>query len=396
MNNNPENFREGANLTGNRAWNPLGTGEFRLFDTTVTSVVYINGTNSTTDPIVGLPIFNSDILTSGKLVDLDVDDQLIKGEIWGMYTGLNWSKPNDVQHNAFQGYLQPANIAQDVWQRAICNCNPVQLGGGCNHNFSSILKSILINVTWADDTEIDSPALEQLKRLSQPGVLSLRLIVFFMVRDPSPYNFTFGQIIGTIGPAFLDEPTQFDSQRKLHYEEVRQPPPSFFPRVPQCQGQNVTAWLYNVPIRRIEIVDEALGNPVKISADFGNAIVMDKYQNLLNLGTLMFGIVNETTSNTSSCFVSLGEIDYLQNNWLLNTAGVQEFPNFPNSFGRTNFLNDVELDLIRSNSFGIILISNSGNDLLSTSYTMDMQAVTQVSLGLNNVGRTENVHVKTL
>ena len=81
-----------------------------------------------TDPIVGLPIFNSDILTSGKLVDLDVDDQLIKGEIWGMYTGLNWSKPNDVQHNAFQGYLQPANIAQDVWQRAICNCNPVELG----------------------------------------------------------------------------------------------------------------------------------------------------------------------------------------------------------------------------------------------------------------------------
>ena len=123
---------------------------------------------------------------------------------------------------------------------------------------------------------------------------------------------------------------------------------------------------------------------------------MDKYQNLLNLGTLMFGIVNETTSNTSSCFVSLGEIDYLQNNWLLNTAGVQEFPNFPNSFGRTNFLNDVELDLIRSNSFGIILISNSGNDLLSTSYTMDMQAATQVSLGLNNVGRTENVHVKIL
>ena len=386
VNNIPENFREGANLTGNLAWNPLGTGEFRLFNTTVTSVVYINGTNSMTDPIVGLPIFNSDILTSGKLVDLDVDDQLIKGEIWGMYTGLNWSKPNDVQHNAFQGYLQPANIAQDVWQRAICNCNPVELGGGCNHNFSSILKSTLINVTWADDTEIDSPALEQLRRLSQPGFLSVRLIVFFMVRDPSPYNFTFGQIFGTIGPAFLDEPTQFDSERRLHYEEVQQPPPRFFPNVPQCQGRNVSAWLYNVPFRRIEIVDEALGNPVKISADFGNAIVMDKYQNLLNLGTLMFGIVNETTSNTS-CFVSLGEINYLQNNWLLNTAGVQEFPN------GSNFLNDVELELIRNNSFAIILMSNSGNDLFTTSYTMDMQAATQVSLWMNTVRRTKRVHV---
>ena len=77
---------------------------------------------------------------------------------------------------------------------------------------SSVLKSVLVNVSWADDAEIDSPALEQLKRLSQPGFLSVRLIIFFMVRDPSPNNFTFGEVIGTIGPAFLDEPTQFDSQ----------------------------------------------------------------------------------------------------------------------------------------------------------------------------------------
>ena len=380
MNNNPANFRDGANLTGNLSWNPLGSGEFRLFDTNVTSVVYINGTNSTSDPIVGLPIFNSDIFTSGKLVDLDVEAQLVKGEVWGMYAGLNWSKPNDVQHNAFQGYLQPANLAQDYWQRAICNCIPV--GGSCNHNLSAVLKTVLVNVTWADDMEIDSPALEQLKRLSQPGFLSVRLIVFFMVRDPSPYNFTFGEIIGTIGPAFLDEPTQFDSQRRMIYEDVQQPPPSFFPNVPQCHGQNVSVWLYDVPFRRIEIVDEALGNPVTISADFGNAIVMDRYQNLLDLGTLIFGIANQISSNTS-CFVSLGEIDYLQNNWLLNTAGVQEFPNFPSSSGRPNFLNDTELELIQNNSLAIILIPNSGNGLLTTSSTMDVQAAAQVSFLMN-------------
>ena len=202
------------------------------------------------------------------------------------------------------------------------------------HNFSSILKSSLINVTWADDTEIDSTALEQLKGLSQLGFLSVRIIVFFMVRDPSPL---LAKKFGTIGPAF-----SIWQWRRLHYEEVHQPPPSFFfPNVPQCQGQNVSAWLYNVPFRRIEIVDEALGNPVKISADFGNAIVMYKYQNL------MFDIVNEASSNTS-CFVSLGEIDYLQNNWLLNAARVQEFPNFPSGSGWTNFLNDVELELIEA------------------------------------------------
>ena len=376
VNNAPENYRDGANVTGNLSWNPLGSGEFRLFDTNVTSVVYINGTQSTSDPIVGLPIFNSDILTSGKLVDLDVDAQLIKGEVWGMYTGLNWSKPSVVQHNAFQGYLQPANLAQNVWQRAICNCIQTEgiiFGGNCNHNMSSVLKSVLVNVSWADDAEIDSPALEQLKRLSQPGFLSVRLILFFMVRDPSPYNFTFGEVIGTIGPEFFDESNQFGSQRRLNYEEVQQPPPSFFPNVPQCQGWNVTAWLYDVPIRLNEIIGESLGNlsgNLTISADFGNAIVMDKHKNLLNLGTLLFGIVNQTTSNI--CFVNLGEIDYLQNNWLLNTAGVQEFPNFPNNSVQQNILSPIERDLVRNNPLAIILIPNT------TSYNMDEQAAAEV------------------
>ena len=374
VNNNQTNYRYGAtNLT--LEWNPLGTGEFRLFETSVTSVVYVNGTMSTSDPIVGLPIFNSDVLTSGKLVDLDVDDQL-ESEVWGMYAGLNWSKPNQRQHNAFQGYLQPSVLTQNLWQRAICNCPMGQLNT-CVRNLSSVMKSVLVNVSWADERDIDSPALEQLKRLSQPGFLSVRLIVFFMVRNPSPHNFTFGEIFETIGPASMDEPTQFDTHRRLNFEDVQQPPPSFFPNVPQCQGQNVSVWLHDVPFKITDV-----GNSVKISADFGNAIAMDEYQNLLNLGTLIFGIINETTSNTS-CFVSLGEIDYLQNNWLLNTAGIQEFPNFPSNSGRQNFLNDTELELIWTNSLAIILIPNHGNDLLTTSYTMDIQAAARVSLWQN-------------
>ena len=370
VNNIPTNYRDGANLT--LEWNPLGTGEFRLFETSVTSVVYVNGTMSTSDPIVGLPIFNSDVLTSGKLVDLDVDDQL-ESEVWGMYAGLNWSKPNQRQHNAFQGYLQPSILTQNLWQRAICNCPGGELNT-CVRNLSSVMKSVLVNVSWADERDIDSPVLEQLKHLSQPGFLSVRLILFFMVRNPSPHNFTFGQIVGTIGPALMDEPTHSDSHRRLYLEDAQQPPPSFFPNVPQCQGKNVSVWLYDAPFNIIHV-----GNSSKISVDFGNAIAMDEYQNLLNLGTLIFGIVNQTTSNTS-CFMSLGEIDYLQNNWLLNTAGVQDFPS---NSGRQNFLNNAELELIRTNSLAIVLIPNHGNDLLTTSYTTDVQAAAQVSLWLN-------------
>jgi len=70
--------------------------------------------------------------------------------------------------------------------------------------------------------------------------------------------------------------------------------------------------------------------------------------------------------------VNLGEIDYLQNNWLLNTAGVQEFPNFPNNSVQQNILSPIERDLVPNNPLAIILIPNT------TSYNMDEQAAAEV------------------
>ena len=273
VNNYRSNFVPGANLT--LEWNPDGTGEFRFYNMRVTSVTYRDGSSSDVDPIVGLPLMNSDVFTAGKLVDLDVDVQLEKGEIWGQYVGLNWAKPQAKQHNSFMGYMQPTNLAHDVWRRAICV--PKSTEQNINHNMSSVAKSILRNVTWAED--IDSQLLQELKDETQAGYLSIRMVVYFMVRDFNPNNFTFGDVHGTIGPAFLDEPTQFTGHRKLHYEEVNQPPASFFKNIKQCQGQDVKAWIYNVPFRLIQVLTPGrlLEESVKLTADFGNAVTMDMY-----------------------------------------------------------------------------------------------------------------------
>ena len=300
-----------------KEWNPIGTGEFRLYNMTVTSVTYLDGTDSKSDPIVGRPMLNANTFTPGKLVDLDVDVQLFKGEIWGQQIGLNWAKPNEPQHNSFVGHLSPTNLGHDVWRRAICSPDTT------THNYSSVAKSLLKNVTWAED--IDSRLLQELKNRTEytedgsSAYLSIRLLLYFMVRDYSPTNYTFGRIHGTIGPAFLDEPIQFTGQRKLNFEEVKQPAPVFFPKIPQCKGQNVTAWIYNVPFRRIQVGPKA--ETIKVSADFGNAVAMDQYQDPLDLGDLILGI--KTNSN---CVEKLGDLKYKDPNWLEESAGIQEFP----------------------------------------------------------------------
>ena len=352
LNNDPKNFKVGVSLS--QAWNPTGTGEFRLYNMTVTSVTYLDGTDSKSDPIVGLPMLNSDTSTPGKLVDLDVDAQS-KCEIWGQHIGLNWAKPGKSQHNSFIGQLRPTILDHDMWNRAICT------------NFSSVAKSTLTDVKWADGQDIDSRLLQELKGVSEPGYLSIRLLVFFMAPDDDlPVNFIFGRIRGTIGPAFLDEPIQFTGQRKLHFEEVVQPAPNFFPNIPQCQGKNVTAWIYNAPFKIIQV-----GDTIKVSADFGNAVALDQYQDPLDLGDLILGI--KTNSN---CVEKLGDLNYQDPNWLEESAGIQEFPPGP-----LTSLSEHQLEIFNNNPNVVLrVIHDHGNEFSTDPSHQEMQAKEEVSM----------------
>ena len=285
----------------------------------MTSGTYLDGTNTqSNDPIVGLPVLNADTHTAGKIVDLNVDAQLRKSEIWGYHANLNWGKPGQ-KRNAFKGYLTPSCLANDVWFRGICF--PVE--GIRSHLFSSVLKSVLTNVIWSDT--LDSRLLNELQSTTKSGQLSVRLVLYFYVNDKHDgHNFTFGTMQGTIGPVLTQfpEPTQFPEQRKLHYQEVKKPPLSFFPQL-NCQHyQDIEIWINDVPFG---LTKNTVNKNPTLVADFGNAIAMNKYQDLLNLGTLVLGVYDRT----QSCVENLGEIHYLQNKWLEMTTGIQEFPNNP-------------------------------------------------------------------
>lgn len=337
-------------------WNPNGTGDFRFYDTRVTTVTYLDGTHSQNDPVVGLPILNTAAHTAGKIVDLDVEIQLNKSQLWGYHASLNWRKPGPEQYNGFTGHITPSCLGNNVWRRGIC----FEYKGIQTHLYSSVLKSVLTDVTWADN--IDSPLLKQLRSTTMPRHLSIRIVLYFYVNNNhSTTDFTFGNMQGTIGPAFPDESIQFPEKRKLSYQEVNQPPPSLFPHLTQCQDckhGEVRAWVYDVPFNIIQVKSDTMNENslrTKLVADFGNAITMDRYQNLLNLGTLALGVYNRR----QHCVENLGFIDYQQENWLQATAGIQEFPSFPREWGVSEFLTDVHLEMLRTNPVVMIHISHA-------------------------------------
>lgn len=349
----------------------------------MTSVTYLDGTHSQNDPIVGLPVLNTAAHTAGKIVDIDVEIQLNKSQLWGYHTGLNWKKPGPEQYNGFKGYIMPSCLATNVWRRGIC----FEYKRLLTHLYSSVLKSVLTDVAWAD--KIDSPLLKQLRSTTMPKHLSVRLVLYFYVNNNhSTTNFTFGNMQGTIGPAFPDESIQFPEERTLSYQEVDQPPPSFFPHLTQCQDckhDEVRAWVYDVPFSIVQVTSDTISENInslraKLVADFGNAITMDQYQNLLNLGTLALGVYDRK----QQCVENLGFIDYQQENWLQTTTGIQEFPSFPGEWGLSESLTDVQLEVLCTNPVVVVHISHTHHPHAEFSpdpdYQPEIQVLTKVEL----------------
>ena len=183
----------GIDNNPSRDYNFNGTGEFSFFNSKVTSVVTEDGLFSTTDPIVNSPVVNNENMSFPKLVDLDVDYQLIKATVYGMTFGVNWQEENGTQTLAFQGAWGLNVIAQDLWSRAICiDVNSVDE----SHRYGSHSTTVLSNVTWGDVSK--SPVLQQLRdavEIENDRSLSVSMTLFFYTRNYPSYlseNFTLG------------------------------------------------------------------------------------------------------------------------------------------------------------------------------------------------------------
>jgi hypothetical protein len=206
VNNDPSNYVEAADdpeaLSSAGGWNPNGTGAWRLAGCRVTSVVHADGTwcdDPHSDAAIGLKVANGERRVEAKIVDLDPDQQGVS-ELWGFEVVLG-----DPTASGFASVFATASFS-DIWVRC-----PSASGDAC---FGAVFQSVLSEVVWAD--ALESTTLQQLAQAAGgSGRLSIRLSTDGFDPKPDSPSFTFGRLVGAIGPAADDEPSHFVAGRRL-------------------------------------------------------------------------------------------------------------------------------------------------------------------------------------
>lgn len=197
-------------------WNPDGTGRWKFQGCTVQSA-FQSGASEPGDPIVNMTLASVPDPVEAKLVDLDPQQQMVS-EVWGMKLSLG--EPGTA--NSFTGNFRVAAFCDGFGR------NP-GLGQG-SAAMSAFYQSVIEDIEWGP--EITSPVLQQLADGGQTKTLSIKFNVDMHnnfsdpdnpgTQGPTPpgypvgtYPFTFGRVVGTIGPYEPQEPIHFVSGRLL-------------------------------------------------------------------------------------------------------------------------------------------------------------------------------------
>ena len=198
-----QKFQQGPVLNG--WWNPIGSGAFRLINCQVQSVSYQDGsstTNKKDDPAIGLAIAGSDDRVGAKIVDLDPQWQLAS-QLWGLEMRLTDGK----NPSLFGGYFEPAAFRDILFGR--------QEGGSAgDQTAAAAFQSVLTDLQWSENL-LDSRFLQELKAVTDNGIMSVRLNTFGFSTNHTSDRFTIGTVVGTIGPYCPNEPRSFVLGRRM-------------------------------------------------------------------------------------------------------------------------------------------------------------------------------------
>jgi hypothetical protein len=206
-------------------WNPTGTHNWKLVDCTVRGAANDQGlfTAPSNDPIIGASVLSSGKYPA-KLVDLDPDNQAVS-QIWGLEVQVSIADPADAtkvlasvtgtMSSVVNGQPLAAVAFGDLWNRAR-NAQPGM------PTMSAAFQGLLTNVAWVNAAA--SPLLAALQGAS-PGTLSIRFNVDSYQPDNTQANFTFGRLVGTIGPVLAGDAPR-STPRRLAPVTFSTPKPS--------------------------------------------------------------------------------------------------------------------------------------------------------------------------
>jgi hypothetical protein len=285
-----QDFQTRAAMNG--WWNPIGSGAFRLIDCRVRGVYYSDGTSTddpTQDPAVGLLIGGSDSRVSGKIVDLDPQWQ-VASQLWGLDVTLTRRDGALV----LGGRYAPHAFRDLVFGRRVA--------AGGDAAASAYFQSVLEELVWAPALP-PSRVLNELRRSTTAGRLSVRLSTFGFDGNAKSETFTLGQVSGVIGPYLAGEPESFVLGRRFT--------PQFGPQ----------SW------NGINYFTGTLDASGRLLLDFSNALPLAADGiGLYDLGTLSVGVlqlnVPEGGPVNALSYTPIDTIPYRDPGWLLKTGGI--------------------------------------------------------------------------
>ncbi len=203
-----KSYQEYGSGATNGWWNPQGDASFRLINCPLTSVV-IDGKECAPPSLF---VAGSDTRVSGKIVDLDPEQQLVS-EIWGQEIRIT-NKGGDT---LLSGKFKVAPFTNIWWSRAAS-------AGGGDISASAVYQSTIEELQWGDFSSEEAESLAQF-RAKAGDQLSIRFIVDSYNMDHTSPEFTYGRISGSIGLSSPDGPSHFTLGRHFFPKLNRQGSP---------------------------------------------------------------------------------------------------------------------------------------------------------------------------
>ena len=312
INNDPTHYNDSTftpndQLRGQGAsdgwWNPRGAAYWQFQDCSVKSVVYLDGSvnaDPSLDPVVGLDVNGAEEKVSGKLVDLDPQQQMVS-QVWGFKINIG-----SIAQQIFKSHFKVVGFS-DIYVR--------YPQGQPDSFFSAVYHSVLTGIEWGEPT--DSRFLQELMDANDgnlPDKLSVKFTVDGYDDDYMSPTFTLGRVSGSIGLYREGEPEHFVNARYLRPQGKAGSIYNYAP----CKVSNDRQWLY---------LD--LANSLPTTSPGGPAY---------DAGPLFLGVMVGEDE-----YIAIGNIEYRRPDWYVNEAGIQSFP-----------LNDEINELIRERPLAVL------------------------------------------
>jgi len=291
-------FRNSANGW----WNPEGGAVFDFQDCTVKQLISKDGTVTNTGSLIGELVKGADGRATGKMVDLDPQQQGCS-QLWAVRLRI-LTKQDEL---LLDGYIE-ATAFRDLQYRQTGGIaiNGQPLGG----TWTSVLKDI----TWGEKAA-DYAFFKELKETTQGDKLSVNLNGFgYYYNHADNGRFSLEKILGAIGPWFEGEPDTFVPHRRL-YGIVNQ---STSARGTQVFFSN-TNFLFDQAARRLSI---DFGASFPVANSLGTVQRNNEYVIGISHRKLANYISKTVEAVEAADFTELGSINYQSTDyWLTETGG---------------------------------------------------------------------------